>query len=449
MRSRSSHTIRDLLPGLTRDLGQNASVLVVFDQAPSIEQSIHDLTVEGGLGLAFAVVIILVFLLSVRSTIITAISIPLSLLIAMIGLQVADYSLNIFTLAAMTVAVGRVVDDSIVVIENIKRRDTGPGPLTAGDIVESVREVAGAVTASTLTTVAVFLPVAIVSGITGELFRPFSTTVGIALAGSLLVSMTIVPVLAYWFLRSSRKKAQPTGAGGSSLDEDRVTRMQRGYLPVLRLALRRPLVTALIAVLVFAGTMASATLLKTNFLESFADKTTLQVDQELPVGTRLSATSEAAKKVEAILDASPGVKEYLTTIGQGGTNRASMFVSLTGEDAYAATLPALRVGVRRADRSGRGEDRIDQHRHQFRSELHRDRRGRSQPAHRRRAGRERAVHHPGARRREQRPVRPATAPPGRRQPAQGRRAGLHPGRDRAGHRQRAARYEGGHHRAPG
>ena len=87
---------------------------------------------------------------------------------------------------------------------------------------------------------------------------------------------------------------------------------------MLRLALRRPLITALIAVLVFAGTMASATLLKTNFLESFADKTTLQVTQELPVGTRLSATSDAAKQVEAILDANPDVKEYLTTIGQGG-----------------------------------------------------------------------------------------------------------------------------------
>ncbi len=351
-----SHTIRDLLPDLTRDLGQNASVLVVFDQAPSIEQSIHDLTIEGGLGLAFAVLIILVFLLSVRSTIITAISIPLSLLIAMIGLQVADYSLNIFTLAAMTVAVGRVVDDSIVVIENIKRRDTGPGPLTPGEIVESVREVAGAITASTLTTVAVFLPVAIVSGITGELFRPFSITVGIALAGSLLVSMTIVPVLAYWFLRSSKKKAQPTGPGGSALDEDRVTTLQRGYLPVLRLALRRPLITALIAVLVFAGTMASATLLKTNFLESFADKTTLQVTQELPVGTRLSTTSEAAKQVEAILDANPGVKEYLTTVGQGGSNQASMFVSLTSEDAYATTLPELETAF--AELTGAGEVKI-------------------------------------------------------------------------------------------
>ena len=163
-----SHLITDRLPGMAEQLGNNAAIQVVFDQAPSIEQSIEDLTVEGGLGLVFAVLIILVFLLSLRSTIITAISIPLSLLIALIGLQLGDYSLNIFTLAAMTVAVGRVVDDSIVVIENIKRRDTGSAPLTQAAIVASVREVAGAVTASTLTTVAVFAPVAVVSGITAS-----------------------------------------------------------------------------------------------------------------------------------------------------------------------------------------------------------------------------------------------------------------------------------------
>ena len=338
-----SHTIRDLLPDLTRSLGANASTAVVFDQAPSIEKSIDDLAVEGGLGLAFAVLIILVFLLSVRSTLITAISIPLSLLVALIGLQVGDYSLNIFTLAALTVAVGRVVDDSIVVIENIKRRAVTTAQLRPGDIVDSVREVAGAVTASTLTTVAVFLPVALVEGITGELFRPFSVTVAIALAASLLVSMTIVPVLAYWFMRGGRRR-RATGPGRAAEDEDRVTPLQRGYLPLLRGALRRPLVTVLAAVLVFGGTMASATLLKTDFLQSFADKTTLQVDQELPIGTRLSATSEAAEKVEAVLAASPGVKEYLTTVGQGGSNRASMFVSLTDEDAYEATTAELEAG---------------------------------------------------------------------------------------------------------
>lgn len=167
-----SHAVADMLPDLQQKLGSNATFSTVFDQAPLIEQSIHDLAVEGGLGLVFAVLVILVFLLSLRSTVITAISIPMSLLIAMIALQLGDFSLNIFTLAALTVAVGRVVDDSIVVIENIKRRDTGSQPLRPADIIASVQEVAGAVTASILTTVAVFLPVAFVSGVVGELFRP-------------------------------------------------------------------------------------------------------------------------------------------------------------------------------------------------------------------------------------------------------------------------------------
>jgi multidrug efflux pump subunit AcrB len=367
-----SQAIRTQLPDLTRSIGSNASTNIVFDQAPSIQQSIEDLAVEGGMGLTFAVMIILVFLLSLRPTLITAISIPLSLLIALIGLQVGGYSLNIFTLAAMTVAVGRVVDDSIVVIENIKRHHAGRDVLTPGEIVGSVREVAGAVTASTLTTVAVFVPVAVVSGITGELFRPFSVTVAMALGASLLVSMTIVPVLAYWFMGSAGRRAAravstgPAGARGAGAapvagitavaEEDRVTRLQRGYLPVLRLALRRPLLTVLIAVVIFAGTMGAATLLKTDFLESFEDKTTLQITQTLPVGTRLDATSDAAREVEAVLDASPGVKQYLTTIGQGGTNEASMFVSLNGKDAYDATLADLKQSF--AELSGVGEVKV-------------------------------------------------------------------------------------------
>ena len=313
-----SHAVNALLPDLERQLGNQTSFATVFDQAPMIEQSIHDLAVEGGLGLAFAVLIILAFLFSVRSTIITAISIPLSLLIAMIGLRLGGFSLNIFTLAALTVAVGRVVDDSIVIIENIKRRSLGHADLSPADIVAAVREVAGAVTASTLTTVAVFLPVAIVSGITGELFRPFAIAVTIALTASLLVSMTIVPVLAYWFLRRRGRAAAAAGTTGPSGQEVRVTRLQRGYLPILGFGLRHPVMTLSLAFLVFVGTLGGATLLKTDFLGSFSDEHTLQVTQKLPAGTRLAATSAAAEKVEQALADSPDVKGYLTTVGGGG-----------------------------------------------------------------------------------------------------------------------------------
>jgi multidrug efflux pump subunit AcrB len=351
-----SHQVRDKIPSLEQKLGNNTTITTIFDQAPLIEQSIHDLAVEGLLGLAFAVLVILVFLFSVRATLITAISIPLSLLIAMIGLQLGEYSLNIFTLAALTVAVGRVVDDSIVVVENIKRRAAGHDTLTTGDVLASVKEVAGAVTASTLTTVTVFAPVAIVSGVVGELFRPFAITVAVALGASLLVSMTIVPVLAYWFLRrAAGRRQQPAMANTAEVEtaeaavahtaeEAKVTRLQQGYLPILRFGLRHPFITLGLALVVFAATLGSATFLKTDFLGSVTDQTTLAIHQKLPPGTRLSTTSAAAGKVENLLKSDPYVKNYLVTIGGSlvpgatpNTNTAE-FTVLLADGARADTF---------------------------------------------------------------------------------------------------------------
>ncbi|MGO1291626.1 MAG: efflux RND transporter permease subunit [Brevibacterium linens] len=206
-----SHAVADKLPELEKMMGDNTEFVSAFDQAPFIEQSIHDLLNEGGLGLIFAVLVILVFLLSVRATIITAISIPLSLLIAMIGLWMGGETLNMLTLGALTISVGRVVDDSIVVIEAIRRRHASGGDKFS-NILAAVSEVAGAITASTLTTVAVFLPLAFVTGQTGEMFRPFALTATIALLSSLFVALTIVPVLAYWFLRQREAKVKLTRA---------------------------------------------------------------------------------------------------------------------------------------------------------------------------------------------------------------------------------------------
>lgn len=211
-----SQAVRDALPALQASIGGGATLQIVFDQAPFIQQSIDTLVVEGLLGLVFAVIVIFVFLLSFRATLVTAISIPTSLLVTFIGLQAAEYSLNILTLGALTIAIGRVVDDSIVVIENIKRHmSMHPGASLRGServrvITEAVREVATAVTSATIATVAVYLPIAFVGDISGELFRPFALTSVIALLASLLVSLTIVPVLAYWMLggRHLKRKAR-------------------------------------------------------------------------------------------------------------------------------------------------------------------------------------------------------------------------------------------------
>src|SRR5690606_1482402 len=160
------------------------------------------------------------------------------------------YSLNILTLGALTIAIGRVVDDSIVVIENIKRHYIGTADKKAS-ILLAVREVAAAITASTITTVAVFLPIAFVGDMTGELFRPFAMTVTIAMSASLLVALTIVPVLAYWFLRPGKPLLDEQGRQIDPEDPAAPpSRLQRSYLPILRWTLQHSWITLLLAVLV-------------------------------------------------------------------------------------------------------------------------------------------------------------------------------------------------------
>lgn len=333
-----SQAVRAALPELEAAIGDGTKFTVVFDQAPFIEQSINSLATEGLLGLAFAVIIILVFLLSVRSTLVTAISIPVSVLITFIGMWVSGYTLNIITLGALTIAIGRVVDDSIVVIENIKRH-IGLGEPKLDAIKSAVREVAGAVTASTLTTVAVFLPLALVGDITGELFRPFALTVTIALAASLFVSLTIVPVLAYWFLGNVKSKKHAGVVEGVSDELDTPTALQRGYLPVIQATLKHPVLTIVGALLILVLTVPVGLFgLKTNFLGD-SGQNTVTVQQTLPLGTSLEARDEAAQEVEAVLVDVPGVETVQTSIGSGGNSLRAAFAG-TGSSTFSITTDA-------------------------------------------------------------------------------------------------------------
>jgi HAE1 family hydrophobic/amphiphilic exporter-1 len=311
-----SHEVRDRLAALSASTG--ATLTVITDQAPFVERSIESLTTEGLLGLLMAVIVILVFLLSVRSTLVTAVSIPLSVVIALIALWIGDYSLNLLTLGALTIAVGRVVDDSIVVLENIKRH-LGYGEAKVHAITTGVKEVAGAVTASTLTTVAVFAPIALVGGFVGQLFAPFAITVTVALLASLLVSLTVVPILAYWFLKPAAGGAEDAAVRKAAEEKELRSPLQRAYLPVIRFATNRKIATLLIGLVILVGTGFAATKLETNFIDQ-SGQDTLTVSQQMPVGTSLAATDAAAKKVEAVLAARDDVETYQVTVGNGEFN---------------------------------------------------------------------------------------------------------------------------------
>lgn len=296
----------------------DAEFTVVFDQAPYIQESIETLATEGLLGLAFAVLVILVFLLSIRSTLVTAISIPTSVLITFIGLQAFGYSLNVLTLGALTIAIGRVVDDSIVVIENIKRHYVeGADKMQA--IILAVREVAAAITASTITTVAVFLPIVFVGDMVGELFRPFAMTVTIAMLASLFVALTIVPVLAYWFLKPGKPVVDENGQRIDPEDPAAPpTPLQRVYRPILGWTLKHSAITVVLAVVVLAGTLAAAPLMKINFL-SDSGQNTMTVTQDLGPTASLEAKSEAAIAVEDALADIDGIEHVQASIGSSGS----------------------------------------------------------------------------------------------------------------------------------
>ncbi len=371
-----SHGVQAQLDGFTESL--DAEFVTLFDQAPYIEQSIHDLSVEGALGLLFAVIVIFAFLRSWRSTVIAAVSIPLSLLITMIGLWWSDNTLNILTLGALTIAIGRVVDDSIVVIENITRHAERRAP-TPADIVTSVKQVAGAITASTLTTVAVFLPIAFVSGLTGQLFRPFAITVTIALLASLVVALTIVPVLAYWFLKNRAAKqlaaadasaesaaSGTAGAAGAAshdaehdapLDAAAVARaemqspedrLQRSIMPALGATRRHPFITLGASIVILVATLALSVVIPTDFLGESGQQS-LSLQQTPKDAVDLESRAKAAEPVERALSKVEGVRDVVAAIpAQSSTAGEPAKISYDILLADGAKADTVRGAVERA-----------------------------------------------------------------------------------------------------
>jgi HAE1 family hydrophobic/amphiphilic exporter-1 len=349
-----SHGVQDKIAELKKKLG-DVTIVTVFDQAPFVEKSLENLTTEGLLGLGFAILIILVFLLSVRSTLVTAISIPTSVLIAFIGLGQFGYSLNILTLSALTIAIGRVVDDSIVVIENINRHLSYGEPKKQA-ILDAVKEVSGAITAATITTVAVFLPIALVSGLIGEIFRPFAFTFTIALVASLFVSLTIVPVLAYWFLKNPAQLASASEFEASVFAEqarkveeekERKSWLQRGYLPILRGTQRHPVITVVSSLVILVFTFALVPFLKTDFIGS-SGSNGFVINQTLPAGATFEQKDAAAAKLEGLLLANKEIEVVQTSIGSSGDGRVAFGASAGGtslqvsliDDADAVSIQA-------------------------------------------------------------------------------------------------------------
>ncbi|MEV2277973.1 efflux RND transporter permease subunit [Nocardiopsis sp. NPDC049922] len=319
-------------------LGDDIHITPVFDQAPFINESIEDMFDAGLMGLAAAVVVILVFLLSIRSTLVVAVSIPVSILVTFLGMQVFGFTLNMFTLAALTIAIGRVVDDSIVVLENI-RRHMGYGKERMAAVKDGVREVATAVASSSFATIAVFLPMAFVGGEVGEIFTPFAVTSSLALGASLLVALTLTPVLCYWFMRPREvgDRTQEEIERQESRAELR-TPLQRVYVPIIRwITTRRKSATAVVLVaasIIFGGTVYMATTMETDWLGE-AEQNTYMAVQDLEPGTSLETADTEAAKVEELLDGMAWVDDYQVSVGGNGNPMMA-----AGADQISYTITA-------------------------------------------------------------------------------------------------------------
>ncbi|GHO44178.1 efflux RND transporter permease subunit [Ktedonospora formicarum] len=317
-----SRSVRDRLPSLEKKLGHNARISTVFDQAPFIEDSMAAMVHEGLLGALFAIIVILISLFSLRSTLVAACSIPLSVVVALIALWIGNYTLNVLTLGGLTIAIGRVIDDSIVVLENIYRHlQRGEGKQEA--VLAGVREVSAAVIASTLTTVAVFLPLGFIDGEIGVLFRPFSVTVAVALLASLLISLTIIPVLAYWFLRAPKKMISPS--------RQRASFVERCYTPIATWVTgkRNRGFTILAAVVLLDVTFVLIPTLHTTFFDS-SDQNNFRLTQEFPAGTSLEKARTEIKKVEDTLAHFPEIQTYQVSMAQD----SSFFSSAPNSATY-------------------------------------------------------------------------------------------------------------------
>jgi hydrophobic/amphiphilic exporter-1 (mainly G- bacteria), HAE1 family len=217
--------VEKVLDDVRDEIGRD-QVVVVLNSATDVEESVNGLVEEALVGAVLAILVIFAFLRSLRATLVTAVSLPTSVLAALLFSWADDLTLNIITLAGLTIAVGRVVDDAIVVLENSYRYVQG-GYEPEEAALKGTTEVASAITSSTLTTTAVFLPLALVGGIVSKFFVPLSVTVALALFASLIVAVTIIPVLVSIFIRRSAGGDAPQDTDGDPEDAPEGGRTRR------------------------------------------------------------------------------------------------------------------------------------------------------------------------------------------------------------------------------
>ena len=304
------NAVKDTIDQLGKDY-PSVQFNVIMDQGQPVTDSVNTMLSKALFGAIFAIFIILIFLRDIRSTIISIISIPLSLLIAVLGLKEMDISLNMMTLGAMTVAIGRVVDDSIVVIENVYRRLSLKNEKIKGGelIIDATREMLVPILSSTIVTIAVFLPLAYVSGMVGALFKPFALTMVFSLLASFVVAITLVPALAHTLFRNGVKGKQHNHEG-------KPRGLAKQYQKILNWSLSHKLITFGAAIVLLIGSAALYPLIGVSFIPEQGDKYAIVAYSPGP-GDRLEDVQDKMLKAEKYVLKQKDVEKVQYSIGGG------------------------------------------------------------------------------------------------------------------------------------
>jgi len=304
-----ANAAKALLPSLERELRFEAQLLV--DQSQVIEANAREVWVAIWFGGAMAVLVILLFLLDVRGTLISAIALPTSVVGTLFVIHALGFTLNQFTLLGLSLAIGLLIDDSVVVRESISRRlERGEPPAIAAS--RGTQDIALAVLATTFTLVAVFVPVAFMPGITGQFFRQFGLTVAAAVLISLFVALTLDPMLSARFARAAggeRREGRFAGWLRAVFEAG-----ERAYARSLDVVLRRRFVTIGAAAGLFVASVAVAGSLGSEFMPQ-EDRGQIIVNLEYLPGTSLSTSSTRSAALEAQVRALPGVVDVYATVG--------------------------------------------------------------------------------------------------------------------------------------
>ncbi len=304
--------VREAMHGINDELGQGIAVAVAQDLTIFIQESVQAVAANALFGGTLAMLVLLVFLRSMRPTLIIAFAIPVSVLFTFALMFFFDISINMISLGGLALGVGMLVDNAIVVLENVFRhKEEGYDSDQAAEL--GAQQVSTAIMASTLTTVSVFLPVVFIAGIAAEIFRDMALTVTFALAASLLISLTLVPMLGSKLLPSRELPEiaflKPVRRG--------MTRLQTWYGGTIRMVLRRrlPLVMSMLVMVGLSGAMVP--LIGMEFLPDF-DQGEIQIDVMMPRGTELHETDSVVRRLEEFAFSLPDVALVYSSMGSGG-----------------------------------------------------------------------------------------------------------------------------------